>query len=262
MKRAFRILVTVLVALAAIIAGLYWFTPIGLSFYAARKLPPIARVVPTELKDQSVSQASGMRLSYVGYDFEVPWSDLDESKTELYPKDKAEKTAAALVFRSGLRLTVKALPNREFASLWATEFNVPPEGFEAVFGRGTATSDYTFVRNVYEATPDRMHYWSLRPGVHIREQMVLITKSMMTMRAANSGIFNLRNNDYRGFQQGTPQGGRDTVVVDLYSNDDHFEIVFLQKDYRNPAGVTQPEINRIVQSVHKTRSREVATSAK
>jgi hypothetical protein len=96
-----------------------------------------------------------------------------------------------------------------------------------------------------------MHYWSLSPAIHVREQMVLIVKSIMPVKAADSGIFHLRNQYYTGFQQGNPQNSRDTVVVDLYSGDDHIEMLFLQKDYRNPVGVTQPEINRIVQSLHR-----------
>jgi hypothetical protein len=260
MKLLRRILTTIAITLAVVLVCVNWIAPIALSFYAARKALPVARIVPMELKDHSVSQVPGMRLSYVGYDFEVPWSDFDEAKTTLYPKDKLEKTRVVLAFQSGLRLMVTAVPPREFTKLWATDFKTPPQGVEILFGAGTSTSDYTFVKNVYGFTPDKMHYWSLSPRLHARELMVLMTKSIMPVKAADSGIFNLRNQYYRGFQQGDPQVSRDRVVVDLYSDDDHFEMVFLQKDYHNLAGITQPEINRIVQSVHKTTSGEVATS--
>lgn len=117
MRLVRRILVTTVVTLGVILACVYWIGPIGLSFYAARKALPVARIVPTDLKDHSVSQALGTKLSYLGYEFEVPWSDLDETKTVLYPKDKPEKTRVVLAFRSGLRLMVMAVPPREFAQL-------------------------------------------------------------------------------------------------------------------------------------------------
>jgi hypothetical protein len=40
-------------------------------------------------------------------------------------------------------------------------------------------------------------------------------------------------------------------VLDLYSDEGRVEMIFFQADYRNYKGVTQPEINRIVQSLHK-----------
>lgn len=104
-----RILITVVIAFVVLFAGGYWIAPIALSFYAARKAPAIVTVMPTDLKDHSVSPAPGMKLAYLGYEFEVPWSDLDQSKTVLYPKDKPNKTRVVLAFKSGLRLMVTAV---------------------------------------------------------------------------------------------------------------------------------------------------------
>jgi len=109
-----RILITVVITLAVILVGVYWVAPVALSFYAARKAPAVARIVPTDLKDISVSQAPGAKLSYVGYEFEVRWSDLDETQTKLYPTDKPEKTRVDLHFRSGLRVWVTAIPPRSW----------------------------------------------------------------------------------------------------------------------------------------------------
>jgi hypothetical protein len=146
--------------------------------------------------------------------------------------------------------------------LWVTDFKTPPRTFEAIFGPGSARSDYVFLNNVYSFTPDKMHHWSLSQPLHVREQMVLIAKSMMLVKAADSGIFNLHTQSYTGFQQGNPQASRDTVVVDLYSGDDHVEMLFLQKDYHNPLGVTQREINTVVQSLHRAAPSELAGSGK
>jgi len=257
-----RILVTVALTFAAIFVGVYWVAPIALSFYAASKALPVARIVPTELNDHSVSLAPGTKLSYLGYEFEVPWNDLDESKTERYPKNKPDKSMAVLPFRSGLRLRLTSAPPRVFGNQFAADFKVPPQKLEAIFGHGSASSDYVFVKSVYTFTPDKMHFWSLSTGLHYREDMLLMIKSIMPAKAAETGIFYVQNEDYKGFQQGDPRTRPEHMEVDLYSDDGGVEFNFALKDYHDPAGLTQPEINRIVQSLHRAPPSEVAVSAR
>ena len=132
-------------------------------------------------------------------------------------KDKAEKTRVVLTFRSGLRLMATALPAREMVNGWASEFKVQPQEVELFFGPGTSTSDYAFVRDVYGFTPMKMHYWSFSQSLHFREQMVLLTKSIMPVPAAASGIFNLRNHYYQGFQQGDPRVTKNDICL-LYTS--------------------------------------------
>ena len=257
-----RILVTAVVTLAVVFTVVRWAADVALTFYAAKKVPAIARVVPTELKDHTVSQAPGTRLSYLGYDFEVPWSDLDESKTELYPKDKPDKTTVVLTFRSGLRLQVTAFPTGEWKTLFTTDFKLSPQQFEQFVGHEASKSDYVFLRNLYDFTPDKMHYWAWSSAVHAHEVMVLTIKSIAPAKAAETGIFNVQNETFKGFQQGNPLARPDRPLVTLYSDGGNVEITLWQKDYRNPAGITQREINRIVQSVSKIRPREVVISKK
>lgn len=253
------ILVTVVATLLVVFACLYWMAPIALSFYATRKAPAVARVVPANLKDVSISRSPGTELSYFGYNFEVPWADLDETKTKLYPDDKAEKNKVVLDFRSGLRMAVTALPEREFASGFITGdigIKVSPAAFEVAFGHEAASSDYAFTKRVFEFTPDKMHHWTLQPGILALEESLLVLKSMMPSKAAETGIFNVSSAGYRGFQQGDPRIRQDRLLVCLYSysNDGGIDIGFFQKNYASSAGVTQPEINRIIQSLHRVRS--------
>jgi len=245
-----KIVVTPLITCAVILAGGYWIAPIALSFYAAKTAPAAVNVVPVDLADHSVSQAAGLRLSYVGYDFEVPWSDLDQTQTRLYPQDRAEKNEAVLTFRSGLKVTIIAVPARQFVRDFSSDFSVGPHIVNTSFGRGGVPSDYVVASNIYNFSPATMHYWSLSPQVHYREDVMLSMKSMLP-GSAEHGIFNLQNAGYRGFQQGNPQVRQDTLLLNLYSDDGSVQIKFSQKDYRNPAGVTQAEINRVVQSLQR-----------
>jgi hypothetical protein len=255
MKILRRVLITLAITLALLFVGAYWVAPVALSFYAARKAPPVARVVPTELEDRSASEAPGAELSYFGYDFEVPWTDLDAAQTKLYPKDKPEKTRVDLYFHSGLRLILKALPPREWTSSSDPDIQCVARVVATVFGRDAMASDYNFVKAIYQFSPDRVHYWALPPGVHYGEQAVLVAKSVMLLKPADTGIFNLQTPSFKGFQQGDPRIRQNVLCLNLYSDEGSVEFMFDQRNYFGHS-VTQPEINRIVQSLHKTAPKE------
>ncbi len=253
MSRFFRrILVTLVISCGVILAGAFWIAPMALSFYVAKTVPAVAGVIPTDLSDHSVAQAPGLRLSYVGYDFDVPWTDLDEAKTVLYPKHKREKTEVVLAFHSGLRLMVTAVPAREFAREFAAEFTTSPPQ--------PRISDYVLARDIYEFSPEKMHYLSLSSELQSRDQAMLNLKSILSAKPAENGIFNIQSASYKGFQQGNPQVRQDSLLVTLYSDDGSVQLKFWQKDY--PAGVTQAEINRIVQSLERRSAPENSAIAK
>ncbi len=245
-----RILTTVVITLAVIAFLAFWVAPVTLSFDAARKAPPAARVVPKDLTDLSVSQVPGTKVSYVGYEFEIPWNDLDESQTRSVPKD--QPGMVALVFRSGLHMIVSASPPRVFPNGFAREWKLSPQNVESVFGHGAAQSDYSFTRNLYGFTPDKMHRWALSPSVHYREQMLLMLKTVvLSVASADTGIFNIQKQNWRGFQLGDPKAHPRRVFVQFYSDEGSVELAFAGSDGRGPVSVTQPEINRIMQSLRK-----------
>lgn len=252
-----RILITAVVTLVITFTVVRWAAWVTLTLWEARRATAVAKVVPTELTDDTVSPAHGTKLSYLGYDFEIPWTDLDGSKPELYPKDKPDKTAVVLTFRSGLRLRVTAFSPGEWKTLFTTDFKLSPQQFEQFVGHEGAKSDYVFLRALYEFTPDKMHYWAWSSSTHAHDAMVLMLKSIAPAKAAETGIFNVQKGSFRGFQQGSPAARPDQILVTLYSGDGNVEFTLWQKGYKNPAGITQPEINRIVQSIHKVRPSEV-----
>jgi hypothetical protein len=133
-----RILLAIVVTLAVIFVGMQWIAPIAFSFYSARKAPPITRVVPADLTDLSISPTTGVELSSLGYEFEVPWNDLDDSKTRFHPTDRPIRTAAIFLFRSGMSLAITFLHARESAGLYAKDLELPPRDIRAIFGRGSS----------------------------------------------------------------------------------------------------------------------------
>ena len=154
-----RILTTVAITLGVIALGAFYVAPVALSFDAARKAPPAARVVPTNLKDLSVSQVPGTKVSYVGYEFEIPWTDLDQSQIRSVPKDHPEMVASGLPIR--IALDSERQPTAHASKRIRREWKISPQKLESFFGRGSSQSDYSFLENLYEFTPEKMHRWGL-----------------------------------------------------------------------------------------------------
>lgn len=251
-----RALITLAVATLVLVVGVEWVFPVAVSFISAQKAPRVAGIVPTELKDKSVSQVPGSKLSYFGYEFEVPWTDLDDTQTKLLPKDSSEKNRADLSFRSGLRLIVTAVPQKEFEKTLSENTHTSPQDFEASFGN----SDYAFLRTVYEFSPDKMHHWSLSSSIHAREGILLMLKLIIPSKAAEFGIFYVDNQSYQGFQQGSPGVQGTPIILDLYSDDGGIDFIILRADQHDSDVVTQPALNRIVQSLRKDSRKELPAS--
>jgi hypothetical protein len=252
LRKLRRILIVVGGTLALIVFCLYWAGPVALSLWTARKVPDRARLVPEDLKDASVSPSAGDKLSYFGYEFELPWSDIDASRSKT-----TNVNQAIIIFRSGLQMSVTATSPKEIinglASSYATPQTVAPF-IASEFGVEATRSDYEFLRRLYNFTPEKMNLWALSRATHYRESMLLTIKSAALLPWADSGIFNVRNSEYAGFQQGSPDVRPVGIVLTLYSENGGIEFVFSQKKYQNPAGVSQAEINRVVQSVRKVET--------
>ncbi|HYA34054.1 MAG TPA: hypothetical protein VEF03_00470, partial [Candidatus Binataceae bacterium] len=83
MSRRARIAVWILVVFVAI--GAYgWFFGVPTMFMAQARYwgwkDPLLWKIPVPLRDQAISTSPGLKLSYLGYEFEVPWDDVDEER--------------------------------------------------------------------------------------------------------------------------------------------------------------------------------------
>ena len=210
---------------------LCWAFPVGLSLYLTKTAPAITRRVPTNLNDLSVAETAGTKISYLPTEFEVPWTDFDESQTKV--ETTPDHQMEWICFRSGLKLFVWVTPSGK------TAFN------------------YVFLKRAYQLTPDKIRYWSTSS---YQDQILLRLKASfledigmgMSSNPAESGVFNVEAQGYKGFQYGDPKARPSMIEIRLYDQENGvFEIKFLQMAYDEAAGVTQPEINRVVQSVHK-----------
>lgn len=215
MRQLRRILVLIAVTIALIVLTAQWILPVYVSLETAYKPPTRSRLVPGDLSDHSVSMAPGTKLSYFGYEFEIPWNDIDEAKTKSY------RDMALLTFHSGLKLMVGVSPPK----LWLDGLlgKSKTASVEQSYG---VHSDYDFLRAMYTLTPDKMHLWAFSPRIHYRETLLLALKSAAIRPEAETGFFYVGNSTNEGFQEGDPEAwplnyrpkSRSSVLIQLFSD--------------------------------------------
>ncbi len=244
MTRTLTILATIVI-LGAVY--LYFFGFQTWMMWEAHKIgrrSPVVNLVPVALPDSSISLADGRKLSYLGYDFEIPWNDVDESKTTL------TANRVVLVFHSGKALMLTTGRGHEFTDEVVGQLDA--KTFREAYGDSPMQSDYAMWQLIGSATPDRFTLRTPRKEA-VGAMMLLVVKAVAIPES--SGFYSIETNGFKGFQWGNPQSHPSHIVADLFTDNAGLEFIFpAQKNH--PLDVTQAEINRILQSVHKT----VATS--
>ncbi|HXL22808.1 MAG TPA: hypothetical protein VOA78_10095 [Candidatus Dormibacteraeota bacterium] len=247
MSRWTRVLSLFGIVVVACITYLWFFgtqTFFVLEAYSVARKLPFVRRTPIEQTDLSISQAPGLNLSYFGYEFEVPWTDIDREKTKILGGNKA-----IIAFRSGNVLSVWSAPPHEFMNGLFEQGKIDRDTFRKVYGDEALQSDYNFQRLILETTPDKITLFSSKKTV-VSHSVVLMLKAISVPGDPNSGIFAIQGKEFRGFQYGRVQNPPKQLSVELFPENGHLDLLFGQKK-NGPAVISQADINRIVQTIHK-----------
>ena len=241
-QRSKRVLM-VIGALVILGVGYVWFfgfqTMMILEARDIAHRTPGVKLAPVPIKESSAANASGTTLSFFGYQFQVPWNDLDESKTRIHGN------RVLLVFRSGKSLMFSSVPPGELVkSLTGKDLN----RLEKIQGDDFMKSDYTMARTILEATPDKLTLLTSR-GETVRLSMLLLLKSIMLPE--ESGIFVITAKGFHGFQYGDPEKEPRKIVADLFADDGGVELVFSRRTNSNTPFPSQQELNRVLQTIQK-----------
>lgn len=257
MSRRIRVLVGLGIAVLA--CGIYaWFfgvqTFIALEArYIARKMP-VVRSVPVELSDLSVSQTSGKKLYYFGYEFEVPWDDIDEAKSRTIGGNRA-----IIAFQSGNVLSVWSGSPREFVNTVLSNGKIDQDTFRQIYGDEALQSDYALHRIMLGTTPDKITpFVSKRDAVS--RAMLLLMKGISAPGSAESGVFAVRTREFAGFQYGRPPVPPRGLSVELFADGGSLSFIFGQK-VNGSSVISQPDINRILHTLHKANLGTVADAS-
>ena len=211
--------------------------------YVGWKFPAVYKA-PTELVDSSISPAPGRTLSYFGYEFEVPWDDLNEHKMKQVGKMQM------IPFQSGNVLAFARMEPQEFVRTFLSSANADPENVRKLWGPEALESDYALHRLILETTPGQINLLSHRE-VAVRGAMLLIFKGNMMPGGGESGIFKVRTELFQGFQFGDPQSRPKSLDVVMFSDNVGLSFIFAQRENGAAPAITQAEINRVLQTARK-----------
>lgn len=245
MSRWERILIWT--GIVAFVGGVYlWFfgvqtTSALMVRYQFRKLPDVAKT-PVPLSDLSISGVPHRAVTYFGYEFELPSDDVEEGK------DKTVGTVHVTYFRSGNALWFSTFPPKDFVNGVVKTGNLGPQEVKQLYGEDALESDYAFHKKMLELTPSEITPFISRRQA-VSGQVLLLIKAI-SMPKASSGIFSIQTQYFEGFQFENPQAHPPRITVELYAKDGGIYVIFMQKA-GGPA-TSQAEVNRVIQSIHKT----------
>jgi len=127
MPKRKRILVSL--GIVVFVGGIYlWFFGVQtasalMARYTYCKMPDVGKT-PVPVSDLSISNVAHKTVSYFGYEFELPWDDVDEQK------DKIFGTVHVSYFRSGNAFWFSTCPPKGFVNGVARTGNLDPQSFK------------------------------------------------------------------------------------------------------------------------------------
>jgi hypothetical protein len=245
------LIVSALVISVGAYISFFWFQTLMIMQmrYSYRNIP-IASMKPVELGDQSINENNGTKLSYFGYDFEVPWQDVDTDNIQ-------SKTIALIPFRSGLGILVGHGSTHDLMDTVMSGMKTDLAHFRAAYGDEATHSDYEFLSLALNTTPNQVSLFDSKADVARKSTLVLYKAIMVP---GDSGIFELQTPEFKGFQYGDPRKHPKKVTVYLASANGIIEFTFSQKDMK-PLTTSQADINRVIQTTHEANSTASRISA-
>jgi hypothetical protein len=204
---------------------------------------PVLNNVPVALSDLSVSTAPGTRLSYFGYDFEVPWTDIDNDKSKLM------KNRVVIAFHSGNAMMLSNVPKDDFVNGVAATFHLTPEKLRDDFS-DQIRNDYSFKTLILNMTPSRITLTT--PWRQCNSMGILLMLKAVMLPSADADLYSIRTPNFVGYQFGDPNRHPAKIGVELYSSDGMLEFYLFQKVSDVESSISQADLNRIVETVHKS----------
>jgi hypothetical protein len=209
---------------------------------------PWAWIVPKPLPTAPEIASAKQSLSYFGYKFDVPWNEIRY--------EKRYKSVVVLNFSDGVGL-IFFDPEQTVNELEAMKEAAGKQGRDITseFGTEITRSSYDVRKASLSITPNDLRLFSSRREIAANSIMLLIKS--VEIKRFKGGVFSFETKWLRGFQEGGPSRD-DGIVVDAYDEDDR-KVELLLGTKRVTAGLTQPEINCILYSLHPISASETET---
>jgi len=245
-----RILIGLFVVVLVCVAYVWFFgfqTLIALEARYLTRKAPVIRGTPAQLTDFSISPSPGRKLSYFGYEFEVPWNDVDGAKSGLIP----DSNKAMIVFQSGNSLSVWHGSPRAFLNTVLSNDKIDQNTLRRIVGDDALLSDYALYRTILKMTPDKMTPFE-RQSDAANQALLLLVKGICMPPGSESGVFAVSAGEFSGFQFGRPANPSGELSVRLFSDSSSLNFIFVQKPDGSTV-ISQADINRILHTLRRAK---------
>ncbi len=217
--------------------------PIGFFLLArreAREIPGV-KIIPHTLTDYSTSAALGTTLSYLGYEFEVPWNTR-------YTEKAGRGRMALFKFESGQDVVFIVPANQAgLLSEIVQDKSSGLRGLQPVFGDLANSSAYDQYAVLLNTTPQNIRAFGSRAEA-VRGISLLTVKAVAFGPGLETGVLSFDLPDKRGFQIGDPTKSKRIDLEIFETGGRHVEISCGTS--KDNIRFSQPEINRILISFH------------
>jgi|ERR1700735_707762 len=204
--------------------------------WEARKTPELW-VVPTPLADLSTDPSPGKKFSYLGYEFESPWTQVT--------KERRGQSVAVVNFTDGQFIEIEK--GDELFPAMQEEVAKLGGDVRYVFGGKPIDSDYALIsRTLYSTPRDVRLSWSRQEMAGNSALLLIKGVGVARMR---SGLYSFKTDSLRGFQYGNPT--HDNVVdIDAFDQKGRRISLMIGTDAKpDSRKLSQSEINRILYSL-------------
>jgi hypothetical protein len=233
-SRSSGVIVTILLCILAVRYG----PAIGGLLYTKWEVrnAPELWIVPTPLSDLSINRSPGKKFSYIGYEFESPWTEVK--------KERQAESIATLNFSGGEVISISK--GTDVLRAMKQEARKRGADIRDVFGDQVAGSNYAMRSKILYLTPRDLRLFS-PPRQMVANSILLSLKKIYT-GAAKGRLYSFQTEWVRGFQEGDT-ARNNVVTIYAFDEQDREIVVFVGTEPNTGSKPTQADINRILYSL-------------
>jgi hypothetical protein len=238
-----RIRTTSIVVVVLLLLAVRYAPAIGALLYTKWEFRNASElwIVPIPLSDLSIDRSPGKRFSYLGYEFESPWTEVK--------LEKKSESIAVVHFSDGQFISISEGADEVEAMKQASRNG--GTDVKNVFGEQTMNSNYALRSKILYLTPRDLRLFSTRREMVANS--VLLTLKGMWMTTAKGGLYSFQTDWVRGFQEGSPTQNN-VVAIAAFDAQDREVWLYIGAEPRAANKPSQAAINRILYSLRPVTS--------
>jgi hypothetical protein len=196
-------------------------------------------VVPTPVHLVDAPHAAGKTMSYFGYEFESPWTEVKQ--------EKKFESSAILYFAGGQVISILD-PAHDVDELQMLKQEAGKRGVDlkSVLGDEATRSKYALLSKIWSLTPADLRFFSSRQEMVTNSLFLMLKKIWIT--SIKGGLYSFETGRLRGLQEGDP-GEDNMVIIEAFDTSDNRIEIYVGSQRGANARPSQEDINRILCSL-------------